>query len=67
MGGGHLWPVANTWRGGRPEVLSQLLLHVSYVFLVSLAVASEILSAWTHESNRVDGIESSLQECRIRR
>lgn len=63
MGGGHMlwwWPHG----GGRPDgvcpVLSQLLLHMSYVFVVLLllAVASrESCRSGHHRNPRIEGIK----------
>lgn len=67
MGGGHLWPVATWVAGGRRgEVLSQLLLHVSYVFPVSLAVASEILSGLEVLDPRIESHRGRVESsCRV--
>lgn len=65
----RVWPHG----GGRPEVvLSQLLLHVSYVFfVVVISRRIEILSGLSgtlHESNRIEStrMESSRFDCRCR-
>lgn len=66
----YVWPHG----GGRPErvVLSQLLLHVSYVFFLLLGSRRiEILSGMSgtlDESNRIEStrIESSRFDCRCR-